>query len=130
MAAVDWFGSTAVAAPPAPRTRRRPAPVPPVVPRRRARSARRVRGGILWISVFAVLLAGIVALNVAVLRANIDMNKLDRQQTQLQEQNAALASQVSAAGASLRIEAAARRLGLVPAAATDTSYLDLGAGAK
>ena len=109
MAAVDWFGSTVVEAPPAPRTRRRPSPAPAAAPARKARSGRRVRGGILWISVFAVLLAGIVALNVAVLRANIDMNKLDRQQTQLQEQNAALASQVSAAGASLRIESAARR---------------------
>lgn len=129
MAAVDWFGSAEIAAPPAARPRRAPKAVPSAAPNRRVRSGRRVRGGILWISVFAVLLAGVVALNVAVLRANIDMNKLDRQQTQLQEQNAALASQVSAAGASLRIEAAARRLGLVPATGTDTSYLDLGAGA-
>ena len=53
------------------------------------------------------------------------MNKLDQQQLQLQAQNAALASQVSSASASIRIEQAARRLGLVPASATDTSYLDL-----
>jgi hypothetical protein len=33
---------------------------------------------------------------------------------------------VSAASSSLRIEAAARRLGLVPAQPSDTSYLDLG----
>ena len=37
----------------------------------------------------------------------------------------ALASQVSSARAAPRIEQAARRLGLVPAPATDTSYLDL-----
>ena len=125
MAAVDWFGSTAVADPPA-APRRRPRPVQAPAPKRRVRSGRRVTGWILWISIFAVLLAGVVALNVAVLRANIAVNKLNTQETQLQEQNAALASQVSAASASLRIEAAARRLGLVPAPATDTSYLDLG----
>jgi hypothetical protein len=37
-----------------------------------------------------------------------------------------LQSQVSSAGSSLRIEQVARRLGLVPAPAADTSYLDLG----
>ena len=124
MAAVDWFGSTAVADPPAPRRRQRPVAAP--TPRRSARSGRRVTGWILWISVFAVLLAGIVAMNVAVLRANIAVNKLNGRETQLQEENAALASQVSAASSSLRIESAARKLGLVPAPASDTSYLDLG----
>ncbi len=57
----------------------------------------------------------------------LDVNKLNQKTTQLQEQNAALASQVSAAAASLRIEAAARKLGLVPALSTDTSYVNLGA---
>jgi cell division protein FtsL len=82
----------------------------------------------VWISTFAVLLAGVVALNVAVLRANVAVNKLDQQQIELQAQNQALASQVSSAGASLRIEQAAHRLGLVPASAADTRYLDLGRG--
>ncbi len=121
MAALDWFGSAEVAPAPRPRTA--------AAPKRRAQPAahgRRLTGWILWISVFAVLLAGIVALNVAVLRANVGVNKLDRKAAQLQEQNAALASQVSAASASLRIEGAARRLGLVPAPSADTSYLDLG----
>jgi cell division protein FtsL len=125
MAAVDWFGSTAVADPPAAR-RRRPRSVAAPEPRRRTRPGRRVTGWILWISIFAVLLAGIVAMNVAVLRANIAVNRLNSRETQLQEENAALASQVSAAASSLRIESAARRLGLVPAPASDTSYLDLG----
>ena len=64
-------------------------------------------------------------MNVAVLRANVAVNKFDQQQLQLQAENAALASQVSSANASIRIEQAARRLGLVPAPATDTSYIDL-----
>jgi len=86
----------------------------------------RLRGGIFWISAFAILLAGVVAVNVAVLRVNMSVNHLGREQLDLQAQNATLASQVSSAGSSLRIEQAAHRLGLVPAPAADTSYLDLG----
>jgi cell division protein FtsL len=88
----------------------------------------RLTGGIFWISAFAVLLAGVVALNVAVLRVNMNVNDLSKQQAELQAQNQALASQLSSAGSSIRIEQAARRLGLVPAPATDTSYVDLGRG--
>jgi cell division protein FtsL len=121
VAAVDWF-ATDVAAPPvtrAPRSR------PRAAPRRRAQG-RRLRGGIFWISAFALLLVGVVALNVAVLRVNMAVNRLNQQQLELQAQNATLASQVSSAGSSLRIEQTARRLGLAPAPAADTSYLDLG----
>jgi cell division protein FtsL len=85
----------------------------------------RLTGGIFWISAFAVLLAGVVALNVAVLRVNMTVNDLNKQQAELQAQNQALASQLSSAGSSIRIEQAARKLGLVPAPAADTSYLDL-----
>jgi cell division protein FtsL len=121
MAALDWFAPE-VAPPPA----RRPArPRPRAAPRRRA-EGRRLTGGIVWISLFAVLLAGIVAVNVAVLRSNMALNDLNKQQLELQAQNQTLQSQVSSAGSSLRIEQVARRLGLVPAPAADTSYLDLG----
>ena len=74
-----------------------------------------------------VLLVGVVALNVAVLRVNMNLDRLNKQQIQLQAENTTLSSQLSSAGSSLRIEQAARRLGLVPAPASDTSYLDLGA---
>jgi type II secretory pathway component PulJ len=74
---------------------------------------------------FAVLLAGIVAVNVAVLRANVAVHQLDQKAAQLQAKNQALASQYSAAIAAPRVEAAARKLGLVPAPASDTGYLDL-----
>lgn len=117
MAAVDWFAAEAVpAAAPVRMRAARPRP---------RRRSRRVSGGIFWISAFAVLLAGVVAVNVAVLRANVAVDRLDKQQLQLQAENAALASQVSSAGAAIRIEQTARRFGLVPAAAADTSYLDL-----
>ena len=122
MAALDWFATDVAAAP---ERRAAPRPRPRAVPRRRA-EGRRLTGGIVWISLFAVLLAGIVAVNVAVLRSNMALNDLNKQQLELQAQNQTLQSQVSSAGSSLRIEQVARRLGLVPAPAADTSYLDLG----
>jgi cell division protein FtsL len=75
---------------------------------------------------FAVLLAGVVALNVAVLRAHMAVTRLEEQQAHLHAQNEALASQLSAASSAPRIEAAAHKLGLVQAQASDTTYLDLG----
>ena len=123
MAALDWFATDVAAPLPAPQRRARPQAAPR--PRRRAQG-RRLTGGIVWITAFAVLLAGVVALNVAVLRVNMSVNQLNKQQLELQAQNATLASQVSSAGSSLRIEQTARRLGLVPAPASDTNYLDLG----
>ena len=123
MATVDWFASEAVAVP-APR--RRPAPAPRARTRARARKKSfRVTAGVVWICAFALLLAGVVAVNVAVLRANVAVDNLDKQELQLQAENQALASQVSSADASIRIEQTARRFGLVPASASDTSYIDL-----
>ena len=123
MATVDWFAAEAVAAP-VPVRRRRPAAVPRTRTRTRKRQ-RRVTAGVIWISAFALLLAGVVAVNVAVLRANVAVNKLDKEQVDLQAQNQALASQVSSSIASIKIEQTARRFGLVPASAADTSYIDL-----
>lgn len=120
MAAVDWFANEVAAQP----ARRAPRPQSRAAPRRRT-EGRRLTGGIVWISLFAVLLAGVVALNVAVLRANIALNNENQKQLQLQSENQTLASLVSSAGSSLRIQQAAHRLGLVPAQAADTSYLDL-----
>jgi cell division protein FtsL len=117
MAALDWFAQDAVAAP-VPRSR------PRAVPRRK--SQRRVRGGVFWIAAFTLVLAGVVALNVAVLRVNMQVSRLDRQQLELQAQNAALSSNVSSAASAQRIEQAANRLGYVPAPASDTSYIQLG----
>lgn len=127
MAAVDWFAHAEVAEPaparpPRPRPARRPAT--PVRSRRRL-TQRRVRAHIVWMILFALLLFGVVAINVAVLRAHVAVAHLDRQRAQLQAQNQALASRLSAASSAPRIEAAARRLGLVQAPAADMSYLDL-----
>ena len=111
MASVAPSAAAEVAARPRPRVRARP---------------RLGGGGVIWIAAAAVMLAGVVFLNVAVLRLNLSMDELARQKTQLRAENAALASQVSSAADSLRIEAAARRqLGLEPAPPEQITYLDL-----
>ena len=71
-----------------------------------------------------MLLAGVVALNVAVLRLNVQLDELAREHSQLRAGNAVLRSQLSSAAASGRIAAiAGRELGLVPA--EDETYIDL-----
>ena len=127
MATADWFAQAA-APETAPRRRSRPRARPAREPARRPEfraSRRKLPVGIGWITAFALLLVGVVAVNVAVLRANMAVQGLDREQAQLQAQNQALFSQLSAASSAPRIEAAAQRLGLVEAPASDTIYLDL-----
>src|SRR5215469_8722728 len=122
MAAVDWFAHAEVAEPAtAPRRRRPPTrrPAAPVRSRRKA-TQRRVRGHIVWMILFALLLFGVVFVNVAVLRAHVAVTRLDQQRAQLEAQNQALASQLSAASSAPTIEAAARRMGLVQAQTTGT----------
>ena len=83
-------------------------------------------GSVLWITLLATLLAGIVALNVAVLDLNLRLDQLARERTRLQAENAQIAARLSRAGATQRVGALARtRLGLVPAPPEKTSYPDL-----
>ena len=131
MSAVEsWFASPAVAEPlPAGRApQRRPAKKAAVRTSKPRRQSRRVRGSLVWMVVFALLLVGVVTLNVAVLRANVSVNDLDAKITQLEGENARLASQYSRVTAAPRVEAAARRAGLVPASGLDTTLLDMGRG--
>ncbi len=127
MAAVDWFAHAEVAEPArAPRRRQSAARRPAATVRsRRKPTQRRVRGHIVWMILFALLLFGVVAVNVAVLRAHVAVSQLDQKRAQLQARNQALPSALSAANSAPRVERAARRLGLVPASAGNTSYLDL-----
>ena len=132
MAAVDWFAQAEVAEPaPAPR-RPRPATRRPAgsVRSRRKPKQRRVRGHIVWMILFALLLFGVVAVNVAVLRAHVAVSRLDEERARIEARNQALASALSAANSAPRIEAAARRLGLKQASAGDTSYLDMLTGRR
>jgi cell division protein FtsL len=90
-----------------------------------------VAGGLAWIVVAGVLLAGIVALNVAVLRLNVQLDRLNTDREQLRGGNAAIASQLSSAAASPRIQALAQqRLGLVPADPATTTYVDVSPRAR
>ena len=72
-----------------------------------------------------LLLAGIVALNVAVLRLNVKLDKLNTERDKLRAGNAALAVELSSAASSPRIQALAQQRGLVPADPTTTTYVDL-----
>jgi cell division protein FtsL len=96
-------------------------PAPRAAPRER-----RVTGGVFWIAAVAVLLAGVVATNVAVLRLNMTLDRLGRERANLRAESAALSSQLSSAAAAPRIQSlAARRLGLVQATADQTTYVRL-----
>lgn len=109
-------GQETVAVPAAPRAR----------PRSSARQQRRVAGGALWIVLGAILLAGVVALNVAVLQLNLRLDDLGRERTKLRAENAELASQISSAAANARVQQEALHgLGVVPADPSETRYVDL-----
>lgn len=73
------------------------------------------------------MLAGVVALNVAVLRLNVQLEELGREKARLRAENADIASEIATRAAAGRIQTLARgRLGLQPAAADQWTYLDLG----
>ena len=75
----------------------------------------------------AVLLAGVVFVNLAVLRLNLSLDKATQERANLRANNALLQSQLSAALASPRIQAQARRQdGLVEADPSTIGYIDLG----
>lgn len=74
----------------------------------------------------AVLLGGIVFLNLAVLRMNLHLEQATQTRAQLRAENAALESQLSAALASGRIQRLAHsREGLVEANPSSIGYINL-----
>lgn len=94
----------------------------------RVRSRAPFAGGVLWILLIGVMLAGIVALNVVVLQLNMEFDGLSRERAQLRADNALLRSRLSSASSHLRIEDAAKaKLGLQEADALTTTYVRLGA---
>jgi hypothetical protein len=82
---------------------------PRTLPRVVRRREPRVTGGVLWIGVIAVLLAGVVA----------------RERADLRAKNAELSSQLSSAASTPRIQALAARSGLVQATPQQTHYFAL-----
>jgi cell division protein FtsL len=83
-------------------------------------------GGVLWIVLFAALLAGVVAVNVAVLRLNVELDQVGRERSQLKADIAGLRSELSSASASARIgRLATNELGLTTADPETTIYVRL-----
>jgi cell division protein FtsL len=110
-----------------PAVRRRPAPRPKPAGRAAARRRARARSGVLWIAVAGVLLAGVVFVNVAVLRLNLQLDRTNQQRSKLRAENAALQSELSSRLASPRIAALARQEdGLVPADPATIGYVNVG----
>ena len=84
-------------------------------------------GGVFWILLLAVLLAGVVAVNVAVLRLNLQLDEAGRDRTELKSDIQQLRSEISSAAATTRIERLAEgELGLVEVEPEDTTYIQLG----
>ena len=118
----SWFVEAAVAEPLArPRGRTKPKA------KARTRTRGRARSGILWIVASGVLLAGVVFVNVAVLRLNLQLDQATKQRTNLHSQNAVLQSKLSSQLASPRIQSIARHQdGLVDADPATIGYINLG----
>jgi cell division protein FtsL len=103
---------------------------PARAPRARAASRKRtwaLGGGVVWIVALAVLLAGVVAVNVAVLRLNLQLDEAGRERTELKTDISRLRSEISSAAATTRIDRLAKgELGLVEVQPEDTTYIQLG----
>ena len=83
-------------------------------------------GGVFWIVLLALLLTGVVAVNVAVLRLNLQLDDQNRDQTELHTDIARLRSEISTAAATTRVERLAQgELGLVQVQPEDTTYIEL-----
>jgi cell division protein FtsL len=121
----SWQEAAAVAAPRPQRARPKAKPKPRAAPRRKAKAKTGVAGGLAWIVVAGVLLAGIVAVNVAVLRLNVRLDHLNNQSDQLRAGNAALGAKLSAAASSPRIQTLAKQQGFVQADPTTIGYVDV-----
>ena len=102
--------------------RRRPA----TRTRAKAASPRLVGGGVISIVLFAALLAGVVAVNVAVLRPNVELDRTGSERSQLRADVASLRAELSSSAATSHIErVATEELGLVLADPETTTYVPL-----
>jgi hypothetical protein len=94
--------------------------------RRRREQHARARGGILWIAVSGILLAGVVFVNVAVLRLNLALDGVNSDRVKLRAENAALQSELSSQLRAGVIETqAGRQLGLQYQDPSEYGYLNL-----
>ncbi|MDX6486981.1 MAG: hypothetical protein QOF43_2134 [Gaiellaceae bacterium] len=109
-----------------PVVRPRPRTKPKTRTKTRKRTQVRARGGILWIAVSGILLAGVVFVNVAVLRLNLSLDSTNSERTKLRAENAVLQSHLSQELASAHIETrAAKEFGLTYSDQSTYGYLNL-----
>lgn len=90
---------------------------------------RLVRGR-AWIPVLGVLLAGIVAMQMEVLKLGTSMGKLVQRSTALQSQNELLQASVASLGDDQRIERLASSMGMVMPAPTAIAFLKAASGGE
>lgn len=91
---------------------------------RKRRAGRRIlAGGVVWIVIVAVLLAGVVAVNVAVLRLNLSLDGANRQRNQLRADIAADEAKIASAKRTGNIVQGAT--GVVQADPSATTVVDL-----
>jgi hypothetical protein len=94
--------------------------------RRRREQQARARSGILWIAVSGILLAGVVFVNVAVLRLNLALDGVNSDRVKLRAENAALQSDLSSKLRAGQIQAqAGKQLGLEYQDPSEYGYVDL-----
>ena len=87
---------------------------------------RPLAGGVAWIVVLAVLLAGVVAVNVAVLQLTMRLDTITRRRVNLRSDIARLQSELSSAASTYQLQQQAQgKLGLVQADSTTTRYVEL-----
>jgi hypothetical protein len=91
--------------------------------RKQLAGRRHLAGGVVWIVTVAALLAGVVAVNVAVLRLNLNLDGANRQRARLKVDIAALQAKVASAKRTEKIIQGAP--GLVQADPTTTSIVNL-----
>jgi outer membrane murein-binding lipoprotein Lpp len=100
----------------------------PLRPRRRRTRGVRKRplfGGVAWIATATVLLAGIVALNVVVLRLNLKLDDLSSQRTELRAEITQLKAQAANVAVPEIIRTEATQQGYRKANPYRTRYLEL-----
>ena len=87
---------------------------------------RPLAGGVAWIVVLAVLLAGVVAVNVAVLQLTMRLDTITQRRVNLRSDIARLQSELSSAASTYQLQQQAQgKLGLVQADSTTTRYVEL-----
>ncbi|MEP6892888.1 MAG: hypothetical protein ABI927_03815 [Gaiellaceae bacterium] len=87
---------------------------------------RPLAGGVAWIALLATLLAGVVAVNVAVLQLTMRLDKTSQHRIEVQADVARLQGELSSAASSYRLQQEAHgSLGLVQADPSSTRYVDL-----